>query len=280
MAIRRALLAALPVAAGLTAAPAVLLGAQATTGWAPAATAAVRPGAETVTGEGQCTANFVFTDGAGAVYLGQAAHCSGTGAATDTDGCTTGSLPLGTRVTVGGASRPGTLVYSSWITMQRVREADPDACAFNDFALVRLDPADRAKVNPTVPIWGGPTGLGTSTPPLSQVYSYGNSSLRLGIPQLSPKVGISLGDEAGGWTRSVYTVTPGIPGDSGSGFLNRDGQAVGILSTLALAPLPASNGVSDLARALAYARAHGGPAVTLERGTERFDPAGLLRILG
>ena len=280
MAIRRALLAALPVAAGLTAAPAALLGAQAATGWAPAATATIRPGAETVTGEGQCTANFVFTDAAGAVYIGQAAHCSGTGAATDTDGCTTGSLPLGTPVTVGGASRPGTLVYSSWLTMQRVRETDPDACAFNDFALVRLDPADRAKVNPTVPIWGGPTGLGTSVAPLSQVYSYGNSSLRLGIPQLSPKVGISLGDEADGWTRSVYTVTPGIPGDSGSGFLNRDGQAVGILSTLALAPLPASNGVSDLARALAYGRANGGPAVTLARGTERFDQAGLLKILG
>lgn len=280
MAIRRALLAALPVAAALTAAPAVLLGAQAATGWAPAATATIRPGVETVTGEGQCTANFVFTDPAGAVYLGQAAHCSGTGAATDTNGCTAGSLPLGTRVRVGGASRPGTLVYSSWLTMQRVREADPDACAFNDFALVRLDPADRAKVNPTVPIWGGPTGLGTSTAPLSQVYSYGNSSLRLGIPQLSPKVGISLGDEAGAWTRSVYTVTPGIPGDSGSGFLNRDGQAVGILSTLAVTPLPASNGVSDLNRALAYARAKGGPAVTLERGTERFDGSGLLKILG
>ena len=55
------------------------------------------------------------------------------------------------------------------------------------------------------------------------------------------------------------------------------GSAVGILSTLALAPLPASNGVSDLARALAYARAHGGPAVSLVPGTEPF--AGTSRIL-
>ncbi len=36
----------------------------------------------------QCTANFVYTDAAGDTYVGYAAHCAGTGAATDTDGCT------------------------------------------------------------------------------------------------------------------------------------------------------------------------------------------------
>ena len=46
----------------------------------------------------QCTANFVFTDGAGNIYVGYAAHCAGTGAATDTNGCDAGSLPLGTKV--------------------------------------------------------------------------------------------------------------------------------------------------------------------------------------
>ena len=281
MAMSRAVLAALPFGALLAAVPVVTLGAQAAGGWAPAATATIRPGVTTVTDAGQCTANFVFTDASGTVYLGQAAHCSGTGVATDTNGCTSGSLPLGSRVTVGGASRPATLAYSSWLAMQQAGETDPDACAFNDFALVRLDPADRAKVNPTVPIWGGPTGLGTSTAPLSQVYGYGNSSLRLGISQLRPRTGVSLGDEAGGWTRRVYTVTPGIPGDSGGGYLNQAGQAVGILSTLFLRPLPAANGVSDLSRGLAYARTHGGPAATLEPGTERFKgTAGILDILG
>ena len=47
----------------------------------------------------QCTANFVYTDGAGNTYVGYAAHCAGTGAATDTNGCDAQSLPLGTRVT-------------------------------------------------------------------------------------------------------------------------------------------------------------------------------------
>ena len=37
----------------------------------------------------------------------------------------------------------------------------------------------------------------------------------------------------GGWSHDVYTVTPGIPGDSGSGFLDADGRAFGTLSTVA-----------------------------------------------
>src|SRR4051794_9283566 len=85
--------------------------------WAPAATAAVHPGVQTVTEGAQCTANFIFGDGTN-VFIGQAAHCSGTGAATDTDGCLAQSLPLGTAVEVDGASKPGKLVYNSWITMQ------------------------------------------------------------------------------------------------------------------------------------------------------------------
>ena len=145
--------------------------------WAPAATATIHPGVMTFTAGAQCTANFVFTQGAD-VYIGQAAHCSGTGAATDTNGCDSGSLPLGTPVEVDGASQPGTLVYNSWLTMQSVGETNPDACAYNDFALIRLDPADHAKVNPSIPTYGGPTGVGGATAAGDRVYSYGNSSLR------------------------------------------------------------------------------------------------------
>ncbi len=281
MRFRRALGAAVTGSAVLAAVPAVTSAVRAAPPWAPAATATVHPGAMTYTDGAQCTANFVFTDAKGGVYLGQAAHCSGTGAATDTNGCTAGTLPLGTPVEVRGATHPGTLAYNSWITMQAVGEADPNACAYNDFALVKLDARDAGKVNPSVPYFGGPTGLGVATTAGSQVYSYGNSSLRLGIAQLSPKTGISLGDTGGGWTRPVYTVTPGIPGDSGSGFLNSGGRAVGVLSTLAILPIPASNGVSDLAKAMAYARSHDGPTVTLVPGTQPFvGTTGLLGTLG
>jgi hypothetical protein len=237
--------------------------------WAPAATAAVHPGVQTFTEGAQCTANFVFAD-ATDVYIGQAAHCSGTGAATDTDGCVAQSRPVGTAVEVMGASRPGRMVYNSWITMQQRNETDADTCAFNDFALVRLDPADYAKVNPSVPQFGGPTGLGTPPAVGSRVYSYGNSSLRFGITQLSPKYGVVV--ESSPWSVGVYTLTPGVPGDSGSGFLDASGRAVGVLSTLELAPLPTSNNFGDLASELAYMHANSAfSGVQLVNGTQPFS---------
>ncbi|NUU22657.1 MAG: serine protease [Streptomycetaceae bacterium] len=246
--------------------------AQAENTWAPEAEATVHPGVTTYTDGAQCTANFVFTQGT-SVYLGQAAHCSGTGAATDTDGCTSASLPLGTPVTVTGATKPGVMVYNSWIAMQKAGERDPETCAYNDFALIRLDPADAARTNPTVPKWGGPTAVGGAAVGES-VYSYGNSSLRFGVAVLSPKQGTVVEASPGGWSHTVYTVTPGIPGDSGSAFLNAKGEALGILSTLAFAPLPGSNGVGTLRPELAYARGHGFPDLALAAGTRPFS-AGL-----
>ena len=238
--------------------------------WAPAATATIHPGVQVHTAGAQCTANFVFWDAAN-VYLGQAAHCSGTGSSTDTDGCTSASLPVGTPVDITGAGRPGTLVYNSWLTMQALGESDPDTCAFNDLALVRIDPADVANVNPSIPFWDGPTGVdGDGTRAGDKVLSFGNSELRGGVEALGPKEGPSLGDDGGGWSHAVYTVTPGIPGDSGSAFLDRTGQALGVLSTVAIAPLTGSNGVGDLAHELAYLAAHTSFAVTLANGTEPF----------
>ena len=233
----------------------------------------------------QCTENFVYADGAGNTYVGYAAHCAGQGAATDTDGCSTASLPLGTKVTFneggsllgeGTQVGTGTLAYSSWLTMQQAGEKDPSTCAYNDLALVKVDPADVAEVNPSVPFWGGPTGVDTNgTAAGDRVYTYGNSSLRAGVAALSPHTGASLGDAAadGGWSHPVYTVTPGIPGDSGSGFLSADGTALGVLSTVALAPLAGSNGLGDLGKELAYAQAHSGiGGLALVRGTEPFSP--------
>lgn len=254
-------------AAALVAAPA----AQAQP-WADAGSATVQPGVMTYTDGAQCTANFVFTDGAGDVFLGQAAHCAGTGGATETDGCDASSLPLGTPVEIDGATEPGTLVYSSWLTMQTAGETDSETCAYNDFALVQVDPADVGRVNPSVPFYGGPTGVDRDGVPTGdEVYSYGNSSLRLGLSPLSPKAGSSLGDTPEGWSHTVYTATPGIPGDSGSAFLSQDGTANGVLSTVAIAPLAGSNGVSDLGLMLDYASTHG-TDVALANGTEPFTP--------
>lgn len=258
-------------------------GTQATVAWAPADSATITPGVQMFTDGAQCTGNFVFTDGAGNVYVGYAAHCAGTGEATDTNGCEAGSLPLGTRVdfergstyvTQGESVGSGTLAYSSWLTMARRGENDENTCAFNDLALVKVDPADVGKVNPTVPFWGGPVGINTTgTQAGDTVYSYGNSILRGGVEQLSPKKGVSLGTDSDGWNHQVYTATPGIPGDSGSAFLDADGNALGVLSTVQLAPLAGSNGVGDLSRELAYAQQYSGiPGLQLVPGTEPFAP--------
>src|ERR1700736_2504456 len=126
---------------------AILCAPAAASAWAPASSATIRPGVMTFTGAssflggaGQCTANFVLTDASGGVYLGQAAHCSSTGSSTETNGCSAGSLPLGTPIysgdLVNGGIQNGTLIgslaYNSWITMQIRHETDANTCAFND----------------------------------------------------------------------------------------------------------------------------------------------------
>ena len=239
--------------------------------WAPADSASIHPGVQTNSPSGQCTANFVFTDGTD-VLIGQAAHCTSLGAATSTNGCEEDSLPNGTLVEVDGASQPAVMVYNSWNAMKAAGESDDSTCAYNDFALLRLSAADAANVNPTIPFWGGPVGLNTAGTSIGEkVYTYGNSSLRLGITALSPKQGTSLGTDGDGWSHTVYTVTPGIPGDSGSAFLDSAGNALGTLSTLQVLPFPGGNGVGDLAHELAYAQTHGMPGVALALGTEPFE---------
>ncbi len=257
--------------------------------WAPEESATIHPGVMTFTnassflnGASQCTANFVFTDSAGNVYLGQAAHCSSTGEDTETNGCSTKSLPLGTPIysgdLVNGGVQNGTLIgtlaYNSWLTMQKGKEKDANTCQYNDLALIKINAAQVGNVNPTVPFWGGPDGLASGVSQTGeQVYTYGNSILRGGVSALSPKTGVSLGDqeESGGWSQQLYTITPGIPGDSGSGYLNASGNALGVLSTVEFAPLPAANGVGTLAKELAYANSATGLGLQVASGTTAFS---------
>jgi hypothetical protein len=268
---------------------ALLVPAATASAWAPASSATIHPGVMTFTGgpsflEGaaQCTANFVYTDSAGNVYLGQAAHCSSTGSDTETNGCSSHSLPVGTPIYSGelvhggieNGTEIGTLAYNSWIAMQKAGEKDAATCAYNDLALIKINAAQQANVNPTVPFWGGPNGLaGGFAPTGERVFSYGNSILRAGVSVLSPKTGASLGEAegSGGWSSQLYTVTPGIPGDSGSAFMNASGGALGVLSTVELAPVPLSNGVGTLAKELAYANAATGLGITVASGTTPFN---------
>ncbi len=248
--------------------------------WADADRATIHPGVQTIVEGGQCTSNFVFVqvrEVRGVEYLtdvliGYAGHCAtSTGNA---DECTDQAYPVGHPVQVRGATKPASVAYNASLTMIARGEKDRNTCMNNDFGLVRLDRADWGNVNPSVPDFGGPVALNTTGTVSGQdVYSWGNSGLRLGIRQTSPKRGVSLGTDAGGWNHNVFTITPGIPGDSGSGFLDEDGRALGVVSTVETLLYPGSNNVTDLNLALRYA-IDNEPALAdlrLEPGTEPFS---------
>ena len=240
--------------------------------FAPPERATIHPGVLLVTDGKGCTANFVFTDAARHFYLGQAAHCASRGDIDEFNGCTDQALPVGTEVAIRGSELTGTLAYSSWGTMQAVREADENVCRTNDFALVRLPDSAAGQLNPSVPHFGGPVALSTGTAGIGELaFAYGNAPARLGIEELSPKRGTILQRTDGDWTYLTYFMTPVIPGDSGSGVLDEEGRALGVASSLIVLPYPAANGVVSLTLALAYAQKHSGIAgLRLVPGTEPF----------
>jgi hypothetical protein len=263
-----ALTAALFVAA-VGFAPAPSAAAAPTTSWAPAASASIHPGIQTYDDKGaQCTANFVYTDRTGAVYIGQAAHCTSESGELSGSGCETPSSPLGSQVDLGNNVK-GTLAYSSWLAMQKAGEKSEDACLYNDFALIKVPASAKGMVNPSVPIFGGPTGINTAGLMTGDtVMGIGNSGLRGGAE--APLQGFSVTDDPSGWYHLVYVLPPGVPGDSGGGFMDADGRIVGVLVSLNSLP-PASNGLSDIGRALAYAQKHSGlKGLRLVQGTESF----------
>ncbi|MGQ0678519.1 MAG: serine protease [Actinomycetota bacterium] len=266
---RRAYLVLLTIS--LMAIPVPSIAQSATPAWAPAAGASVKPGHTVITGPNLCTSNFVYFDPAGRVFLGQAAHCASHGDASQTNGCATPVMPLGTPVTIQGAGRPGTMAYNSWATMQAKNETDPNICRHNDFALIQVHPDDVGSVNPTIPHWGGPTGLATTTSSGDTIMAFVNSPMRLGINELKPLLGLSRGQSGDGWLHTIYSILPGLPGDSGGGIVDAQGKAFGVMSTLNLLPRPLSNGVGDLSKMLDYARQFGGmTGIQLAPGTEPF----------
>src|SRR4051794_24701344 len=109
--------------------------------------------------------------------------------------------------------------------------------------------------------------------PVEIPLTYGNSSLRFGITKFSPKRGVIVANEGNGWSHNAYTLTPGIPGDSGSGFMNEAGQGIGVLSTVELLPRAGSNNFGDLGKEIAYMHANSSFSnVNLVPGTEPFNP--------
>lgn len=243
--------------------------------WAPASTATITPGVTIVDAYGECTANFVFSDGAH-VYIGTAAHCGLRYWPVNANGCDARNSPFNTTTQIrgrDGSLTTGSIVYNSWKTMQATAETSPATCAYNDFQLIQLTAADAAKVNPSVPVWGGPVATAKAAPAGSFVYTFGRSDRPGKIQQ--GRRGISEGTSPDGWTTESIGLTASTFGDSGSPFLDSAGNALGVLSTgrlLALTGTPLTNGVIGLENALSYMASKTSLRVQLAPGTEAFHP--------
>ncbi len=87
--------------------------------WAPAATATIHPGSRRTPPAASARPTSSTRRGGTPTSARRRTARAPAPRPTPTAAC--GSLPLGTQVDVTGASRPGTLAYSSWLTMQAAR---------------------------------------------------------------------------------------------------------------------------------------------------------------
>ena len=195
MTIRRSLLLPALVALSLVAAPA-----------AAQAAPTLQPGAYHETDAGSCTLNFVY-DHAGTTVLGTAAHCV---------------TKVGERVRDSDGVEFGTvdLIGNADVTEQ-------------DYAFIRVDPEDLARVSPAVKGYpqypkGLTTPSETATGDLIQVSGYG-VGFDVSTPTREQRKAVLGFDDA-----EIHTLTgPVIFGDSGGPFIHiKTGKALGIVSRL------------------------------------------------
>jgi hypothetical protein len=231
--------------------------ADASTTWAPLASATIRPGVVIHTADGDCQSNFVFSrQNATQAFIGTTANC-------------VRKLPIGAIAAIGNPRNIGILVYSSWITMQDVGEQDAGALEYNDFAVFYVDSSSRAMVNPALPQTGGPTGA-------DDAGALGTGA-RLRFWGKTPSVAESgnwhdavVTGKVGGWALLAHGVLPGAPGTMGGGVVTPEGKAVGVLVNLAVSPDPGANGVARLDKVMSYASEHA--KMDMDLATWDFTP--------
>lgn len=185
----------------------------------------VRPGGPVRTATGLCTFNFMFRGSDGARYMGTAGHCAILDATT---GTLPGFIPEEEHVYAPG-SRPvamdgkgrriGEFAYAILSQPQEM-----------DFALIRLD--EGVEASPQMCHFGGPVGINTDTPALTEpvvLHQYGHG---IGLGSLLPgRSLLALGMPS---PYHVFAMGAVLPGDSGSGVTSADGRAVGVAVTTGL----------------------------------------------
>ena len=241
----------------------------------------IRPGVEVVADGSSCTSNFLYKLNDETVYLGVAAHCFSPDTNRGVDPCDASTLAIGSPVQIENAAKPGELAYSSWRAMQEVGESSgSEACAHNDFALVRLHGDDLGNIHPATMAFGGPTALSAGTASEGEdIFLYGHSPFHGGLRPLEAMNGSIIGVSEGAWAYEVLTDTPAISGDSGGPVLDSQGRALAVTSALSvsLSLMPVRNSVTNLALALHYAKQNGFVHPDTQLLTwSQFDPEGNL----
>jgi hypothetical protein len=177
--------------------------------------------------KGQCTFHFLFTGEDGHRYIGTAGHCIlGDSPAGGNAGEFSWVAGTGPEARDGNNNRIGEFAYA---ILQ-----DP-----KDFALIRLD--DWVPANAQLCHFGGPTGENASRPSGLVVLEYFGNGVGVGAV-LPGRSAVAFGMPS---PDHVFAQGAAVPGDSGSGVLSSNGQAVGVLVTVGVHSGPIGFGVVD-----------------------------------
>lgn len=174
----------------------------------------IGPGSWVRMGEAYCTGAFVLEDDTGTQYLTTAAHC------TSHVGQTAEVLENAVVAGIDEWDAFGTVV-DRWPSYS-------GGWGGLDAALIEIDPGMHDRVDPSVPGWGGPTGVYTDAPgqdnPGIAHYGWGWATW------YEHNTRCREGEDSHGWTDTTWWGESfGGGGDSGSAVLTEDGQALGIL---------------------------------------------------
>jgi prepilin-type processing-associated H-X9-DG protein len=213
--------------------------------WASPDTAAIHPGVKVTMGGVDCLAGFVLVDGK-KVFLTITGGCASVWPGEDVNGCGNdrdagGVDPPRTPATIQGAKHEGWLAYHSWSRMKLQSETRPNRCQYNNLALVRVDPRDVKRVNPSIPAVGGPERVAKAQP-------VAPTQLTAFIPTMANAQAIDT--TANGWAHTAMVDGHVSATEAGAPVLTPSGAALGMVTVVPPQGTVGQTIVSDLRREL------------------------------
>jgi len=211
----------------------------------------VRPGAiyQTEAGDG-CSMSFLFRGSDRRYYAASAGHCIW---ATSNIGPSAGKEQKwapgsGLRITDGSGDTVGRFAYGVWTDNR-------------DFALIRVDPD--VEVSAAMCYFGGPTSLYTAHSSGTVFLKHFGNGVLLG-DTIPARTAFTTDTTDPLW---VYAYAAALPGDSGSGVMTENGQAIGTLVQL---DVDGTTGITRLDASVAEAEKFMG--IKLKLQTAKLDP--------